>query len=227
MFKLFDKFRPKNDTAEAIAAALMEVEAEIQNQHGRVGDLEAGRGAALLEGGETARRHEDALREARDEVERLEALAGALRTKLTAAEAREQRERLERMAAEAKEKAELAGRAIAKNYPRLAKELIKLLEDERDALQAIAKIWQYIFESGEDAAGILPIKRPHEYYAQSNPFVRTIPLCSKMTVPRHDESMPEHGSPPLWRGDVDVVTASARGGLTCRARRRASGGVCG
>jgi NADPH-dependent glutamate synthase beta subunit-like oxidoreductase len=110
-----------------------------------------------------------------------------------------------RLANEAKEKAERVGRAIAKNYPRLAKELIKLLEDERDALQAIAKAEQEILAAGEEGTGILPIDPPQKFYAQSNGFIPAMPLCRVITLPRHDGSLPEYGSPPLWRGDVDAV----------------------
>jgi hypothetical protein len=114
MFGLLDKLRPKNDTAEALAEALAETEKALGEQRRHVGALEAGRGGALLEGGETARRHEAALREARDKEERLEALAAALRAKHAEAERQERRAALERQVAEARRKAEAAGLAIAR-----------------------------------------------------------------------------------------------------------------
>jgi hypothetical protein len=205
MFGLFDKFRPQNDSAEAIAAALAATEKALGEQRGRVAALEAARGEALLAGEAQARKHEAELREARDEAERLTALAQALRARHAEAERRERRERLERMGAEARQKAEAAGRQIATRYPRLAKELIKLLEDERDALQAIAKAEQEILAAGEEGTGILPIDPPQKFYAQSNGLIPAMPLCRVITLPRHDGSLPEYGSPPLWRGDVDAV----------------------
>jgi len=208
---MLDRLRPKNDTAEELAAALAEVERALEEQKGREAALQADLGEALLMGGERARQHEAALRATRDEVERLTAMAQALRARHAEAERRERRERLERMAAEAREKAERAGRAIGKNYLRLAKEFIKLLEDELDALLAIAKVEQEVFAAGEEGTGILPIDPPQKFYSQSNGFIPAMPLCRVMTLPRHDASLPQYGSPPLWRGDVDVVTASARG----------------
>jgi hypothetical protein len=65
------------------------------------------------------------LREARDEVERLTALAEALRARHAEAERRERRARLERLAAEARQKAEGAGKAIKREYPKLAARLVE------------------------------------------------------------------------------------------------------
>jgi hypothetical protein len=204
---MLDRLRPKSDTAEAIAEALAAVEKALGEQRGRVADLEARRGAALLEGGETARRHEAALREARDEAERLTALAEALREKHAQAERRERRARLERMVEEARRKAETAGRAIAREYPRLAAKLVALLEAEREALAAIVVAERELAAGGEDAEGIAPIPRPRDYYAAPNPFGGGAHLCQVITLPRHDGSEAAHGSPPLWRGRDHHVIA--------------------
>jgi hypothetical protein len=207
MFGLFDKFRRQNDSAEAIAAALAATEKALGEQRGRVADLEAGRGAALLEGGETARRHEAALREARDEAERLAALAEALRARHAEAERRERRERLERMAAEAQEKAKRAGEAIKREYPKLAARLVELLRAERDALAQIVATERELAAGGEEAEGIPPIKRPRDYYAAPNPFMPASNLCQVITLPRHDGSEAAHGSPPLWRAEDHRIIA--------------------
>jgi hypothetical protein len=206
---MLNKFLPQNDSAEAIAVALAEAKTARSAQAQRIAALEAGRGAALLEGGETTHRHEAALREARDEAERLEAMGKALRQKLSAAEARERRARLERLAAEARPKAEAAGKAIAKEYPRHAAAIVKLLQAERDALAAIATAERALSEAGEDAAGIAPIPRPRDFYAAPNPFVPASNLCQVITLPRHGGSEAAHGSPPLWRGDDHRIIAGA------------------
>jgi hypothetical protein len=206
---MLDRLRPKSDTAEALAEALAEVEKARGAQAERIAALEAGRGAALLEGGETARRHEAALREARDEAERLTALAEALRARHAEAERRERRARLERLAAEARQKAEGAGRAIAREYPRLAAKLVALLEAEREALAAVAVAGRELAEAGAEAEGIEPPPPPRAFYAPSNPFMPASNLCQVITLPRHDGSEAAHGSPPLWRGDDHRIIAGA------------------
>jgi hypothetical protein len=200
MFGLLDKFRPQNDSAEAIAAALAATEAALAEQRGRVAALEAARGEALLAGDAQARKHEAELREARDEAERLTALAQALRARHVEAERRERRERLERLAAEARQKAETAGRAIAREYPKLAGRLVELLQAERDALAQIVATERELVEAGAEAEGIASIPRPRDFYAQPNPFGGGAHLCQRVTIPRHDDSEAAHGSPPLWRG---------------------------
>jgi hypothetical protein len=48
---MLDRLRPKSDTAEEISTALAATEAELLKHGQRVADLEARRGAALLESG--------------------------------------------------------------------------------------------------------------------------------------------------------------------------------
>jgi hypothetical protein len=201
MFGLLDKFRPQNDSAEALAAALAATEKALGEQRGRVAALEAARGEALLAGEAQARKHEAELREGRDEAERLAALAEALRARHAEAERRERRERLERLAAEARQKAEGAGKAIKREYPKLAARLVELLQAERDALAAIVVAERELGEAGADAEGIAPIPRPRDFYAAPNPFGGGANLCQMITLPRHDGSEAAHGSPPLWRGE--------------------------
>jgi hypothetical protein len=155
----------------------------------------------LLAGDARAQEHEAALREARDEVERLTALAEALRARHAEAERRERRARLERLAAEARQKAEGAGKAIKREYPKLVARLVELLQAERDALAAIVVAERELGEAGADAEGIAPIPRPRDFYAAPNPFGGGANLCQMITLPRHDGSEAAHGSPPLWRGE--------------------------
>jgi hypothetical protein len=207
---LLDRLRPKNDTAAAIAAALAETEAARGAQAQRIGALEAGRGAALLEGGETARRQEAALREARDEAERLAALAEALRAKHAEAEMRERRAALELLAADAGAKAEAAGRAIARDYPRLAGELVKLLRAEREALAAKIEADERLAAAGSEAAGIALPPTPQAFYAPTLGVASPVlHLCQRITLPALDGSPRHNGVPDLWCGPAHAVIRSA------------------
>jgi chromosome segregation ATPase len=194
MFGLLDKFRPKNDTAEALAQALAETEKALAEQRRHVGALEAGRGGALLEGGEIARRHEAALREARDKAERLEALAAALRAKHAEADRQERRAALERQVAEARQKAEAAGLAIAERYPGLAAELIELVAAEHAALKAIWDATMALSGAGELGEGITPPAEPSSYYCREAVGLR-LPLGDSLVLPDHQRGA---GAPPLW-----------------------------
>jgi hypothetical protein len=200
----------QNDSAEALAAALAATEKALGEQRGRVAALEAARGEALLAGEAQARKHEAELREARDEAERLTALAEALRARHAEAERRERRERLERLAAEARAKAEAAGKAIAREYPRLAARLVELLQAERDTLAQIVATERELGEAGAEAEGIPPIPRPADFYMTPNGLGVREHLCRRIVLPRHDGSLPEHGSPDLWRAGDHVLIAGQR-----------------
>jgi hypothetical protein len=206
---MLDRLRPKNDTAEAIAAALAATEAALEEQRGRAGDLEARRGAALLEGGETARRHEAALREAKDEMDRLAAMAQALRARYAEAERRERRARLEHLADEARRKAERAGMAIKREYPKLAGRLAELLQAEHAALTAIVVAEREIGEAGEDAAGIAPIPRPADFYATPNGLGVREHLSQRLTLPRAEGVFCANPLPPYWRAEDHRLVAGA------------------
>lgn len=161
---------------------MAETEKALGEQRGHVGALEAGRGGALLEGGEIARRHEAALREARDKAERLAALAAALRAKHAEPERQERRAALERKVAEATRLGEAAGRAIAEKYPQLAGELIALVDAERAAMKAVLDATMALTEAGALAEGIVATAEPSSFYCIEAAGLR-LPLCDTLTLP--------------------------------------------
>jgi flagellar biosynthesis/type III secretory pathway protein FliH len=192
--KLLDQLRPRTDSPADLTTALHEAEAALAKQRDRLALLEARRGEALLTGGETARRHEAALRDARDEVERLEALAAALRAKHAEAERQERRAALERQVDEARQKAEDAGRAIDKRYPQLAAELIALVEAEREAMRAVMDAAMALNAAGELGQGITPPAEPMSIYSTQGTELR-LPLADALILPDHRRGA---GAPPLW-----------------------------
>jgi hypothetical protein len=180
MLKIIDRLRQVSPAD--LTTALSEAETALAKQRDRLATLEAGRGGALLQGGEIARRHEAALREARDETERLIAIVDALRQKLAEADRQERRAALERLADEARRKAEAAGRAIAREYPRLANEIIALAEAEREAVSAVRAAHLALTEAGALAEGIVPPAEPSSFYCIEAAGLR-LPLCDTLTLP--------------------------------------------
>jgi hypothetical protein len=191
--KMFDRLRPRTDSPADLMRALSEAEAALAKQRDRLAALEAERGEALMAGGERARRHEADLIAARDETERLTAVADTLRKKLAEAERREQRAALERLADEARRKAEVAGRAIAREYPRLAGELIALVEAEREAMKAVCEAHLALTAAGELAEGITPPAEPASFYCTEAVGLR-LALCDSLVLPNHRCGA---GAPPL------------------------------
>jgi hypothetical protein len=192
--KLLDQLRPRTDSPGDLTTALHEAEGALARQRYRLAALEAERGEALMAGGDRARKHEADLIAARGETERLTAIVDSLRRRVAEAERREQRAALERRVAEANRLAEAAGRAIAERYPRLATELIELVEAERAAMRAVLNATMELNAAGELGQGIVPPTEPSTYYCTEGPGLR-LPLADTMVLPDHRRGA---GAPPLW-----------------------------
>ncbi len=188
MLKLLEKLRPEGETAAALGEALDRTAAALTEAEGRIADLQDRRGAALLAGGKAAERHEAALREARDETERLAALRDALRQKQAEAEKREVRAKLEAQAAEAARAAEAAGQAIARDYPKLAAQIVALLRAEREALEALDSLTAELAAAPAEAAeGIANPPPPLTFYGKrSGVGLVASPISTLVRLPQHD-----------------------------------------
>jgi hypothetical protein len=194
MLKLLDRLRPRTDSPADLTTALDEAEAALGKQRDRLAALEAERGEALMVGGERARRHEAALADARGETERLAAIVDTLRRRVAETDRQERRAALERQVAAARQKAEAAGRAIDERYPKLAAELIALLEAEREAMRAVMRAVMALAEAGELAEGITPPAEPAAFYAIETVGLR-LPLGDSLILPDHRRGA---GAPALW-----------------------------
>ena len=188
MLKLLEKLRPEGETAAALAEALDRTAAALTEAEGRLADLQGQRGAALLAGGKEAERHEAALREAREDAERLAALADALRQRHAEAEKREGRAKLEAQAAEAARAAKAAGQAIARDYPKVAGQLVALLRAEREALAALDALTGELGRAPIEAAeGITLPPPPRAFYGPPS-AAAPLPLADAVRLPRHDSA---------------------------------------
>jgi hypothetical protein len=144
MTKMLDtilgKLRPKTDSTEAIRSAIAATADALTAAEAAVAKLRAGRGDALLAGGEQAAKAEAALRAAVDEAERLAALREALDRRLAEAARKEAAAALQAALAE-------AGKAVAafdvfreREYPALAQKIAAGLVLEQKARDAIARV---------------------------------------------------------------------------------------
>jgi len=136
--QLMKKLRPEADTATAIRAAqarTAEAAAAIRKE---IALLEAARGDLLLEGGANAEKHEAALRERRDEADRLIALAGALARKLGEAELREATDDARRAIADAKREIGAYSAFLADAYPAAARKIAEGMQMEERARSVLA-----------------------------------------------------------------------------------------
>lgn len=182
---LLDRLRPKNDTAEAMASALAETETALAAAAQRVAGLEAGRGAALLEGGEVARRQEAALRDARDEAERLAALAETLRAKHAEAVTRERRAALQQEMVEAEREAADFVADLQRDYPKHAAAIAALCRREAAVTKRMIELQGRLMEGmrvgdvPEDVrAPVLPVQR---YWAERDTTPR--PIADRVLLP--------------------------------------------
>lgn len=195
MLKLFERLRPEGETAAALADAIDRTAAALAEAEAKLSDLQARRGAALLAGGSTAEKHEAALRDGRDEAERLTALRDALRAKHAEAERTEGRQRLEAMAAEAAASSKAAAERIAREYPKLAAEIAAVLAAERAALDAIAALTAELGRAPTEAVeGIALPPPPLAHYGAP---AAAAPLADAVRLPRHDA--PDLGWPSAAR----------------------------
>lgn len=199
MLKILERLRPAAETAAALGESITRTEAAVAEAEARIGDLQAGRGAALLAGGQTAERHEAALREARDDAERLTALRDALRTRHAEAERRERRQKLEAQAAAAAQAAKAAGERIAREYSALAAKLAALLAAERDAIRAVEGLMHDLAAAPPEAAeGIALPPTPRTYYGRAGHGMET-PLSAAVRLPRQDDpNLGGIGGAMLW-----------------------------
>lgn len=181
----FQRVTP-TDNAAALARALETVAADLAAARGRVAGLEAARGAALLEGGETARRGEAALGEARAEVERAEAMRATLAARHAAAEKRERREALERRLEAVETQCQRAAETIKKRWPKLAGELLEMLEAEAAAEARILGLAGAFMADPEAAEGLrLPggVKLRYLVADPSGSAMPALPLYQLVQIP--------------------------------------------
>lgn len=135
--QLLGKLRPKTDDAAAIRTAIADTAEALTAAEATVAKLRAGRGDALLAGGEAAAKAEAALRAAVDEAERLGALREALDRRLADAVRKEAAAALQAALAD-------AGKAVAAfaafretEYPALAQKIAAGLALEQKARDAV------------------------------------------------------------------------------------------
>ena len=117
--------RPKAETAAALRAALAEAEGNLSAARLHLSTLEATRGAILLDGtGEEVATHEAAITAARNDIDRLGAMIGALPPRIAEAEGRERSAALDKLT----EAAEADAREGAELVPRIVKALAEAAE---------------------------------------------------------------------------------------------------
>jgi hypothetical protein len=131
----------RRPAAEASAADLRETlaaaERKAEDASARVAELELARGDVLLgEDTKAAAAHEKALREARDEAERLAAVIAALRPRIEAADARENEAALQGQAEDAERISAEAAEDMA-TYVRAAREMLGAAERINEATRRV------------------------------------------------------------------------------------------
>lgn len=193
-----DAVPTEEDVAEAQRA--------VDEARARQAELEAGRGAALLAGGERERAHEAALVVARQNVERLEALKGALAEKMSAAALKARRAEVKRQIQEAEQAAAKAAEAMRREYPQLARRLAELLADEARAEYLIAQLVAVIVPAERD--GLLPsdftgVATPRQRYAPSPGMAQPpAPLWRQVRLPPLSGGPLVDGTPNHWPHEV-------------------------
>ncbi|MFN6955866.1 MAG: hypothetical protein ACK4PG_13820, partial [Acetobacteraceae bacterium] len=101
--------------------------------------------------------------------------------------------------AEAATRAEAAGRAIARDYPRIVAELVKLLEAEADALRLAHRLETALHAAAPaEWEGIHLPKRPRHFYGDADPTGLNAALCQSITLPKHDAAALGHRDAAAW-----------------------------
>ena len=151
-------FRPKNGSAEAARAALAATEAARAAARQVIAELEADRGAVLLDGtGAEIAEIEGKIAEGRAEAERLAAMAAAMPARIAAAEARERAAGLDLLAAEGEREA--ADGAALMSEIMAAIEKLWLLVQQHDVLaERVHVINRELLDHGRERV-IRPLKR--------------------------------------------------------------------
>jgi hypothetical protein len=190
-----NRLRPAAETAEALAASLAEARVAQASVADRRRDLETGRGAALLGDGKAAEAHESAIAETEREADRLAAIVAELERRHAEATRREAREALEKQAAEAAAACRAAAEAVRKTWPRLARDLVALLETERAAEELRDALERALTAAGEAAAGIeVPPPPRMTYGGSSRDGLMGVGLYRRVTLPAID--------PETWRDEA-------------------------
>jgi hypothetical protein len=200
--KVFQRVTP-TDNAAALARALETVAADLAAARARVGGLEAARGAALLDGGETARRAEADLAEARPEAERAEAMRAELERRHAAAEKRERRAAMVAKVAAVEAQCAAAAEAIRRKWPKVGAELLALLEGEAKAEARIFFLNQAFLADPEAAEGLTLPESVKPRYLRPSADAASVPappLFLSVTIP-----------PPHLGWTVDTCTAWSPG----------------
>jgi hypothetical protein len=134
--------RPKTDTAEAIGNAIAMAEAERAAALTRITELENGRGNLILTGDVQAMEAgERALANARAEAEQLGVMAAALKPQLAEAQTREKTAEIAEAAKAAEQQVQQFLTWWHERYPGIADQLLAGAKMEREAVRAIAALW--------------------------------------------------------------------------------------
>lgn len=154
----------RRPAAEATAADLRETLNDVQRKAedvgARIAELETNRGDVLLNGdAKAAAAHEKALREARDEAERLAAVTAALAPRIEAAAARESEEALQVQVEEAERVAAEAA-ADMERYIAAAREMLGAAEHINAATKHVSALNSRLHKMGRpELLVVMPIAR--------------------------------------------------------------------
>ena len=196
---LLSRLRPAAETAEALGASLAEARVAQASVADRRRALESGRGAALLADAKAADAHENAIAETEREAGRLVAIVAELERRHAEAMRREGREALERQAAEAAAACRSAAEAIKRHWPKVAADLVRLLEAERAAEESREKLERAILAAGAAAAGIEVPPLPRAIYGGvSADGMVGAPLHARVRLPALDPSTWRDEAPAAW-----------------------------
>ena len=147
---LINRLRPRDNSVDAIEASIAETDRALANTRAEVNRPAAVPGTARLSGGVTAEQHAADLASARAEVERLEAMRGALVAKRDSAREDARRSRVSALISAATAKHDAFCAWHAAEYQRAAGTIAKGCLLEQEALEALKQARRAMGETPGD-----------------------------------------------------------------------------